>query len=220
MMKICNFEFPDNGLVLIAGRPGIGKSCVILEMANELNQKGIKPVLLYADGWKSHSSCHYEDGVVREYPSKLSCVKKIYPDIPYIVEDYAIHYSAAGWESLVKSIIKFEQPKVLFINHLTNPEQMIDSDVLEILQNVAKENGILIVAESNVSRAVEERTDHHPQAEDVNCDRKALGFVDQCVCVYRDVYYTQNEGEKHSKIEVYTAGQTIFISFNSQMYRI
>lgn len=45
-MKISNFELPDSGLVLIAGRPGIGKSYVVLEMANDLNQKGIKPVLL------------------------------------------------------------------------------------------------------------------------------------------------------------------------------
>lgn len=77
-MKISNFELPDSGLVLIAGRPGIGKSYVVLEMANDLNQKGIKPVLLYADGQKSHSSFHYENGVVRESPSKLSRVKKVY----------------------------------------------------------------------------------------------------------------------------------------------
>lgn len=33
-MKICNLESPDSGLVFVAGRPGMGKSYVILEMAN------------------------------------------------------------------------------------------------------------------------------------------------------------------------------------------
>lgn len=147
-MKISNFELPDSGLVLIAGRPGIGKSYVVLEMANELNQKGIKPVLLYADGQKSHSSCHYENGVVRESPSKLSRVKKVYPDLPYIVEDYAAHYFFLQWEVLIKNIIEFEHPKVIFINALVHPNESITSNILKHLQNIAKKNDTMLLFKS------------------------------------------------------------------------
>lgn len=46
IVKICNLELSDSGLVFVAGRPGRGKSYAILEMANELKQKVIKPFLL------------------------------------------------------------------------------------------------------------------------------------------------------------------------------
>lgn len=219
-MKISNFELPDSGLVLIAGRPGIGKSYVVLEMANELNQKGIKPVLLYADGQKSHSSCHYENGVVRESPSKLSRVKKVYPDLPYIVEDYAAHYFFLQWEVLIKNIIEFEHPKVIFINALVHPNESITSNILKHLQNIAKKNDILMIAESQASRNVERRKDCHPGVNDIKCTPKSLRYVDQCVFVYRDSYYTQNDGEELSKIEVYSAEQMVSIPFDIQKYSV
>ena len=217
-MKISNYELPDNGLVLVAGRPGVGKSYVILEMANELNQKGIKPVLLYADGRDSHSSCHYDKGVVRKSPSRLSCVKKVYPDIPYVVEDDAADYSLSGWAALIKNIMEFEQPKVIFINSLVNPGNFIAEDILKLLHDTAKENDILSVAECQVSKSAEERTDGHPQINDVKCDREALRYVDQCVFVYRVRYDMPDKEEKRDEIEVYSSGQTVFMPFNPQKY--
>lgn len=219
-MKICNLELPDSGLVFVAGRPGMGKSYVILEMANELNQKGIKPVLLYADGRKSHSSCHYENGVVREYPSRLSCVKKVYPDIPYIVEDDATYHLLPRWETLMKNIIKFEHPKVILINDLVNPGKVVSGEISKLLHNIAKENEILIIAECQVSRKVEERKDGHPQINDVKCDREAIKYVDQVFFIYHDGCFAFDEGNEHKKIEVYSLGQRIFMPFNPQKYSV
>ena len=54
-MDICNQKLQNEGLILVAERPSMGKSYVMLEMANDLDQNGIKPVLVYADGRSSHS---------------------------------------------------------------------------------------------------------------------------------------------------------------------
>lgn len=219
-MRICNLELPDSGFVFVAGRPGRGKSYVILEMANELNQKGIKPVLLYADGRESHSSYHYDNGVVRECPSKLSYVNKVYPEIPYIVEDDATYYLLPRWESLIKNIINFEHPRVIFINALVNPGKAVSGEISKLLHNIAKENEILIIAECQVSRKVEERKDGHPQINDVKCDREAIKYVDQVFFIYHDGCFVFNDRNEHKKIEVYSLGQRVFIPFNPQKYFI
>lgn len=221
-MRICNLELSDSGLALVAGRPGIGKSYVILEMANELNQKGIKPVLLYADGRKSHSSYHYENGVMQEYPSKLSCVKKAYPDIAYIVDDIAVDCHAIRWEILIKDIIKFEHPKVILINSLAGPSKSINGEILKLLHSIAKENEILIIAECQVSRSAEERNDCHPQISDIKCGSEAIKYADQLFFIYYDGYYDGNFALKdkndNKKIEVYSLGQRAFMPFDPQKY--
>ena len=156
--------------------------------------------------------------MVREYPSRLSCVKKVYPDIPYIVEDDATYYLLPRWETLMKNIIKFEHPKVILINDLVNPGKVVSGEISKLLHNIAKENKILIIAECQVSRNVEERKDGHPQINDVKCDREALRYVDQCVFVYRVRYDMPDEEEKRDEIEVYSPGQTVFMPFNPQKY--
>ena len=56
-------------------------------------------------------------------------LKKVYLDITYVVEDYAINYTFHGWETFIKDIIEHEQPKVLLINAISNPREYAITDL-------------------------------------------------------------------------------------------
>jgi len=92
---------------------------------------------------------------------------------------------------------------------------------LSSLQSIAKENYVLILAEINISRAVEVRKDKHPKPKDVMCSWKARKYVNQFVFVYREEYY-QPDGEGKSRdIEVYSSNDSrVNLPFNPQKYYV
>ncbi len=204
-MNYKGISLPESGLVLVAGRPGMGKSYVAIEIANEMNRNGIKAVLIYADGIKSHDIIHYENGEVRVFQSKLSLVNSVYPSIPYVVEDGGEWFSPEGWEQFLNDYIDHEKPQAVFINSIVVPGGNASEELLQTIQRIAKEKRILVFVEMNVSRTVVRRKEKRPKPKDVKCTISALQYVDKFIFVHRDALYMNVGNEKNESIEVYTA---------------
>lgn len=220
-VELFDLKIANEGLVLVAGRPGIGKSYAMIEMANLLIKSGAKAVLVYADGATSHDIVHYENGEVRTLLSKLSRVNRVYPEIPYVVEDGGEWFMPYSWDKFLNDYIDHEKPQALFINSIVIPRENASAELLQTIQRIAKEKHILIFAEINVTRAVERRKNKRPKPKDVKCVWSARKFVDQYVFVYRDVYYMEDGKEKSESIEVYTSnGEKTLIAFEPKKYSI
>lgn len=220
-MKLWDLSLPDDGLAIVAGRPGMGKSYVAIEIANEMNRNGTKAVLIYADGVKSHDIVHYENGEVHTFPSKLSRVNSVYPEIPFVVEDGGEWLSPFGWERFLTDYIDHEKPQAVFINSIIIPRENASEELLQTIQRIAKEKHIIVFVEMNVTRAVECRKEKRPKPKDVKCTMTARQYVDQFVFVYRDVYYLEDGKEKSDTIEVYTAdGEKTILPFTPKKYAI
>ena len=115
-MNFLNFNLPDRGLVLIAGRSGMGKSYIAMEIAKVLKERKYKCVLLMADGKKAYPCASYSAGKTHFYPSELQRAIKICPDISFVVEDGGGALTEYGWETLIKDIVKYQKAKIIFIN--------------------------------------------------------------------------------------------------------
>lgn len=217
--KLFDLKLPEEGLVLVAGLPGVGKTYVLIEMTEELNQKGIKSVLLYADGMASHDIVRYENGAVRTSPSRLSRIRKVYPDLSYLVEDGAIWYTPYGWEKFITDFIEHEHPQAVFIDSVCAPGEKASEELLQTLQRIAGEKHILIFAEINVSLSIISRKERHPKPKDVMCALRARKYVDRFIFVYRDICFSAEETEKDKSIEIYASnGGKTTLPFEPEKY--
>lgn len=202
-MEFLNFNFPNSGLVFVAGRPGIGKSHITMKMANVFQEGKQKCTLLMSDGKKAYPYANYCDGKIKFYPSELQRVTKICPNISFVIEDTALLYNELGWEHLIQDIIKHKKPNVIFINAISEPIKKINTKIIRTLQAIAKKNRILIIAETNVNRCVDFKKDHRPTKASLMCRKKALKYVDKVIFVHRENYYDDNINNSHIELSQY-----------------
>lgn len=116
-------------------------------------------------------------------------------------------------------MIDHEKPRVLWINSIVTPREKASAELLRTMQRIAKEKRVLIVAELNVSRAVEIRKDKRPQPKDVKCEPAARDFVDQFVLVYRDGYYEWKEEAERIEVFMSEGGKTS-LPFDRKKYDV
>lgn len=194
-MEFLNVELPDSGLVLVPGRPGMGKSYINMHFAKALQEKNKNCVLLMADGKKAYPSASCVGGKTKFYPSFLQRAVKICPQISFVIEDNALHFNEDGWKNLIEDIIKYQKPNVIFINCISEPLKKVDTKIIKALQRIALKNKVLIVAEINVKRRLDSKKDHRPTKASVMCRKRALKYVDEIMFVYRENYYTETENQ-------------------------
>lgn len=194
-MEFLNVELPDSGLVLVAGRPGMGKSHINMHFAKALYETNKKCVLLMADGKKAYPSASYNGGKTKFYPSELQRAVKLCPQISFVIEDDALHFTEIGWKELIEDIIKHQKPNVIFINAISEPLKKVDTKLVKELQRIALKTKVLIVAEINVKRRLDNKKDHRPTKASVMCRKSALKYVDEIMFVYRENYYTETENQ-------------------------
>lgn len=218
-MNFKSLPLPDAGLVVVAGRPAIGKSYVMIEIANSLIRDGMKAVLAYTDGEKAHDIVRYVNGEVRSLPSKLSRVNDVYPEIPYVVENGGEWFFPSEWEMFLNDYIDHEKPQAILINSIVPPREKVSVALMKKMQRIAKEKHIIIFVEIQVSNAIERRKENHPKLKDIKCSGLSRKYVDQFIFVYRNVYDT--EAVKSKTIEVYSInGEKVILPFYPEKYGI
>ena len=203
-MEVLNFNLPDSGLVFVAGRPGIGKSHITMKMANVFQEGKQKCTLLMSDGKKAYPYANYCDGKIKFYPSELQRATKICPNISFVIEDTALLYNEIGWEELIQDIIIHKKPNVIFINAISEPIKKINTKIVKILQEVAKKNHILIIAETSVKRSIERKKDPRPTISSLMCRKKALKYIDEVIFVYSETYDDTSIDAANLELSQYT----------------
>lgn len=110
----------------------------------------------------------------------------------------------------IETAIKEQQPDVVFIDYL----QLMDGkrkqdrctqieEIIKDLKRIAKENGVVIVIASQLSRAVENRCDKRPMLSDLRDSGSIENLSDVVIFLYRDEYYNFREDD-----DIHPKGET------------
>lgn len=133
----------------------------------------------------------------------------------------------------IETAIKEQQPDVVFIDYLQLMEGKRKKDrftqieeIIKDLKRIAKENGVVIVIASQLSRAVENRYDKHPMLSDLRDSGSIENLSDVVIFLYRDAYYNFREDDAirpKGETEVIIARNKfgacgyIYLTFNSNI---
>lgn len=209
--------FQPSDLILIAARPSMGKTALVLNMAQYMAFRGDRHVAVFSlemsreqlmnrllsmeskvdsqnlrtgnlqdEDWSklvetaavigsSHLIIDDTPGItVRELRSK--CRKyKLEHGLDAVMIDYLQLMNGSG--------------------HADSRQQEI-SEISRSLKSVARELGVPVVALSQLSRAVESRTDHRPMLSDLRESGAIEQDADVVMFIYRDDYYNKDSDNK------------------------
>jgi replicative DNA helicase len=224
--------FQKSDLIIIAGRPSMGKTALGLNIALNTIQDSKLPVLFFSlemskeqimyrllametniNQMRLRSGKLYQNDWL-----KLNKIIKIMSKLPFFIDDTG-DLSIQDIRSKIKTII-FEQNKIglIIIDYLqlmSNSKLKTENRVQELsqitrsLKTIAREFDIPIIALSQLSRNVENRVDKKPILSDLRESGSIEQDADLVLMLYRSKYYnlkqTQTEDSLFQLIELIIA---------------
>lgn len=208
--------FQKSDLIIIAGRPSMGKTALALNIAANIIKNSKLPVLFFSlemskeqimyrllsmetniDQMKLKSGRLDQNDWI-----KLNKMIKIFSKLPFFVDD-TFNLSIQDIRSKIKTII-FEQTQVgliiidyiqLMQNAKLNTENRVQelSQITRSLKTLAREFNIPVIALSQLSRNVENRIDKKPILSDLRESGSIEQDADVVMLLYRNDYYTSDE---------------------------
>ncbi|MDD3146473.1 MAG: replicative DNA helicase [Candidatus Riflebacteria bacterium] len=239
--------FQKSDLVILAARPSMGKTAFCLNIAQNAAYHGRAPVMLFSLEM-SHTQlvtrllcaeARVDGSKVRrgylgdEDWMKLSLAAGVLEDTPILIDDTA---NASLLEIRSKARRAYAQDKIgmIIIDYLQliswsgseKPEsrQQEVSAISRNLKGLARELNVPVICLSQLSRAVESRTDRRPILSDLRESGAIEQDADVVMFLYRDWYYTKKE-ESKGKGEVIIAKQrngpvgSLELAFNENFAR-
>ncbi len=221
--------FQKSDLIILAARPSMGKTAFCLNIAHYAAHQGRIPVMLFSLEM-SHtqlvtrllcSEARIDGSKVRrgylgdEDWGKLMLTAGHLQETPLLIDDTA---NASLLEIRSKARRAYAQDKIgmIIIDYLQliswsgneKPEsrQQEVSAISRNLKGLARELNIPVICLSQLSRAVESRTDKRPMLSDLRESGAIEQDADVVMFLYRDHYYTKKE-ESRGKGEVIIAKQ-------------
>lgn len=197
--------------ITIAGRPGMGKTAVMLNMARVLAKNGT-PIGFLSLEMKTNALLLRL--VQKDWEKSLKYTLKYFTaaEKSKLVSDIEnlkalpIHYNdkvdsdLGGLLSSVYMMARAEGCKVIFIDYLqlmpTNRHDSRNNEIAEItrrLKLLAIDLNIIIVAGSQLSRGVEQRESKKPCLSDLRDSGAIEQDTDMVIFCYRPGYYSQQE---------------------------
>ena len=224
--------FQKSDLIIVAGRPSIGKTALGLNIALNIIKNSKLPILFFSlemskeqimyrllsiesniNQSRLRSGKLYQDDWI-----KITKIIRIMAKLPIFIDDTP-HLSIQDIQSKIKTII-FEQSKIglIIIDYLQlmqnskskseNRAQEL-SHITRMLKNIAREFQIPIIALSQLSRNVENRVDKKPILADLRDSGSIEQDADLVLMLYRNNSYSFNplENSDYSLIELIIAKQ-------------
>ena len=220
--------FQKSDLIIIAGRPSMGKTALGLNIALNILKESKQPILFFSlemskeqimyrllsieaniNQIRLKSGKLYKDDWL-----KLNQIIKVMSKIPFFIDDMP-NLSIQEMQLKIKTIL-FEQGKIglIIIDYLQlmqNPKSKIENRVQEIsiitraLKNLARQFSIPIIALSQLSRNVENRVDKKP----ILSDLRESGSIEQDADVVLMLYKNQDFHTKQNEIQDYQLTELI-----------
>ena len=205
--------FQKSDLIIVAGRPSMGKTAFSLTIGLNIIKTSKLPILFFSlemskeqimyrllametniNQMRLRSGKLYRNDWV-----KLNKVIKIISKLPFFVDDTP-NLSIQDIRSKIKTII-FEQTQIglVVIDYLQlmqNSKFKLENRVQELsqitrsLKNIAREFNVPIIALSQLSRNVENRVDKKPILSDLRESGSIEQDADLVLMLYRNKYYT------------------------------
>jgi replicative DNA helicase len=208
--------FQKSDLIIIAGRPSMGKTALGLNIALNVIKNSKLPVLIFSLEMSKEqiiyrllametniSQMRLRSGKIYQNDwLKLNKIIKILSKLPFFIDDTP-DLSIQDIRSKIKTLV-FEQTQIglIIIDYLQlmqssklKSENRVQelSVITRSLKNIAREFNIPIIALSQLSRNVENRIDKRPILSDLRESGSIEQDADLVLMLYRTKYYNFNQ---------------------------
>jgi replicative DNA helicase len=222
--------FQKSDLIILAGRPSMGKTAFVLNLTENILKQYKLPIIFFSLEMSKEQLIYRllanETGISQTrlklgnlYKEDWYELKKSiqeYSKLPFFIDDQP-NLTTLNIRSRIKKIL-FEQNKVgliiidylqLLLNSKSKSENRVQeiSQITRTLKNIAKEFQIPIIALSQLSRNVETRVNKRPVLSDLRESGSIEQDADLVLMLYRESYYnlTIKTNEKISPAELIIA---------------
>lgn len=226
-------------LVILAARPSMGKSALMTCIAEHVGMIAKQPVAIFSLEMSKEqliqrmlcSRARVDAHKVRtgflaqaDWPALTSAAAKL-SEAPIYIDDTA-GLSVIELKAKARRLKSQFGIKIIFVDYLQlmqasqagESRQQEISEISRSLKDLARELNVPVIAVSQLSRAVESRTDHRPQLSDLRESGAIEQDADVVVLILREEYYNPTE-ENRGKAEIIIAKQrngpvdSVFLSF-------
>lgn len=213
--------FQGGNLIILAARPGMGKSAIMTTMIKNASEKGFSSAVFSLEMSKFEIFCRLVSENVNigyEDLTKMSLTeiqKKMFQERISVVDNLPIFINDStkltitSLKSELKQMKKRQNIDIAFVdylqlmsgdNHGGNREQEI-SRISRGLKQIAKELNIPIIALSQLSRKVDEREGHRPYLSDLRESGSLEQDANMVLFLYRPYYYLQQSNEQANPMQ-------------------
>ncbi|MCK4870723.1 MAG: replicative DNA helicase [Gammaproteobacteria bacterium] len=220
--------FQDGDLVIVAGRPSMGKTSFAINIAEHAAIKGDKPILVFSMEMPGDSLAmrmlsslgHIDQHKVRtgklqddDWPRLTSAVSMLSEAKMFIDDTPAL--SPSEMRARARRLArKHGQLGLIVIDYLQlmsipGTKENRTNEITEIsrsLKGLAKELRTPVVALSQLNRSLEQRTDKRPIMSDLRDSGSIEQDADVILFIYRDEVYNEDTPDK-GKAEIIIAKQ-------------
>ena len=214
---ILGIQEQKGALITIGARPAMGKTTFMLSIMENILLKNKRCLYFSLDASKEQVIIRllFQIAEISFIKSKMNNMnEKDWEKLSdamnnLLMWDLKIDDNSILKTEEIETAIKEQQPDVVFIDYL----QLMDGkrkqdrcaqieEIIKDLKRIAKENGVVIVIASQLSRAVENRYDKRPLLSDLRDSGSIENLSDVVIFLYRDEYYNFRENDElHPKGE-------------------
>jgi len=205
-------------LVIIAGRPSMGKTAFMMNIAESAVISGGKPVLVFSLEMPSHSLImrmlsslgRIDQGKIRtgqlgddDWPRLTSAVTLL-NDKPLFIDDtpgLTPTEMRARSRRIVREhghlgLIVVDYLQLMQVSGMSENRAVEISEISRSLKSIAKEFDCPVIAGSQLNRSLEQRTDKRPVMSDLRESGAIEQDADVIMAVYRDEVYHEDTPDK------------------------
>lgn len=208
----------QSDLVIVAGRPSMGKTTFAMNIAENVALKSRKPVLIFSMEMPGESIvmrllsslCRIDQLRIRtgkladeDWP-RISSTVSMLSDAPLYIDDTP-GLSPAEMRARARRLAKEHgQLGLIVVDYLqlmqvpgySENRTAEISEISRSLKGLAKELGVPVIALSQLNRGLEQRADKRPVMSDLRESGAIEQDADLIVFIYRDEVYNENSSDK------------------------
>lgn len=205
--------FESGKLYLLGGRPSMGKTAFMLDMAINIAVSDSKPIYIFS---LEHSEEQLIERLVnRAWDPESGDVESKNLDKIYICDQ------VMALDEIVETIRDEITDGIVFIDYLQLVIAARDCNLsykehptdVSVLKQLAEEAAVPIVITSQLSRAIEDRKDKRPHIKDI-VNTSVVEKADTIIFIYRYLYY---DDPMYNTVDDYESAELI-VAKNSNGY--
>ena len=207
---ILGIQEQKGALITIGARPAMGKTTFMLSIMENILLKNKRCLYFSLEMSKEQviTRLLFQIAEISFIKSKINAMnEKDWEKLSAAMNNLLMWDLKIDDNSILKTeeiemAIKEQQPDVVFIDYLQLMEGKRKQDrciqieeIIKDLKRIAKENGVVIIIASQLSRAVENRCDKRPLLSDLRDSGSIENLSDVVIFLYRDEYYNFREDD-------------------------